>query len=83
MSVQHGLGAAPPLSAVTDDNQAGSLWIVTILATIYVVLSAAVRGFVKWGLYGADDYLLAIATVSQDTTAACSSAHSTTCRLCA
>jgi hypothetical protein len=63
MSEQQGLGAAPPLSAITYNDQAGTLWIVTILATIYVVLSALVRAFVKWGIYGPDDYLLAIATV--------------------
>lgn len=63
MSEQHGLGTAPPLSAITFDNQAGTLWIVTILATIYVILSALVRAFVKWGIYGIDDYILAVATV--------------------
>ncbi|KAF2689937.1 hypothetical protein K458DRAFT_474325 [Lentithecium fluviatile CBS 122367] len=63
MSVQDGLGSAPPLSAVYPDDQAGTLWIVTILTTVYVVLSAVVRGFVKWGIYGLDDYLLAIATL--------------------
>jgi hypothetical protein len=60
---QLGPGAAPPLSAITFNDQAGTLWIVTILGTIYVLLSALVRAFVKWGIYGVDDYLLAIATV--------------------
>jgi len=83
MSVQQGLGAAPPLSAVTADNQAGTLWIVTILTTIYVVLSATVRGFVKWGLYGADDYLLVIATVSQPSPLHIPHAAQSWCRLCA
>jgi hypothetical protein len=63
MSDPQGLGLEPPFSAVYPDDQAGSLWIVTILALIYVLLSALVRGFIKWGIYGADDYLLAAATV--------------------
>jgi hypothetical protein len=62
MSETQGFGVSPPLSAITFDDQAGKLWIVTILAIIYVTLSAMVRGFVKWGMYGVDDYLLLIAT---------------------
>jgi len=63
MTEQQGLGTAPPLAAISFNDQAGTLWIVTILATIYVILSALVRAYVKWGIYGIDDYLLAIATV--------------------
>jgi hypothetical protein len=63
MSEQQVVGVLPPFSAIHTGDQAGKVWIVTILATIYVVLAALARGFVKWGIYGADDYLLAIGTV--------------------
>jgi hypothetical protein len=63
MSEQQVVGLLPPFSAIHPGDQAGKVWVVTILATIYVVLSALVRGFIKWGIYGADDYLLMIATV--------------------
>jgi hypothetical protein len=56
-------GLLPPFSAIQPGDQAGKVWVVTILATIYVVLSALARGFIKWGIYGVDDYLLSIATV--------------------
>jgi hypothetical protein len=71
MSGPQDLGVEPPFSAVYPDDQAGSLWIVTILATIYVLLSALVRGFIKWGIYGADDYLLAVATVCRELLSTC------------
>jgi hypothetical protein len=57
------VGNLPPFSAIHPEDQAGKVWIVTILATIYVVLSALVRGFIKRGIYGPDDYLLIAATV--------------------
>jgi hypothetical protein len=63
MSEQQVAGLLPSFSAIHPGDQAGKVWVVTILATIYVVLSALVRGFIKWGIYGADDYLLMIATV--------------------
>jgi hypothetical protein len=63
MSEQQAVGVLPPFSAIQPGDQAGKVWIVTILATIYVILSALVRAYVKWGIYEADDYLLVIATV--------------------
>jgi hypothetical protein len=63
MSEQQFGGLLPPFSAVQSGDQAGKVWVVTILVTIYVVLSALARGFIKWGIYGVDDYLLIIATV--------------------
>jgi hypothetical protein len=63
MSEQQIVNTLPPFSAIQPEDQAGKVWVVTILATIYVVLSALVRGFIKWGIYGADDYLLVLATV--------------------
>jgi hypothetical protein len=65
MNEQQFVGVLPPFSAIHPGDQAGKVWVVTILATIYVVLSALVRGFIKWGIYGADDYLLMIATVGR------------------
>jgi hypothetical protein len=47
MSEQQMVGVLPPFSAVEPKDQAGKVYVVTILATIYVVLSALVRGFVK------------------------------------
>jgi hypothetical protein len=63
MSKQHDLGVEPPFSAIHPDDDAGSVYVITILVTIYVILSTLVRGFIKWGIYGVDDYLLGIATV--------------------
>jgi hypothetical protein len=64
MSQQKFGGLLPPFSAIQHDDQAGKVWVVTILTIVYVVISALVRGFIKWGLYRADDYLLVVATVS-------------------
>ncbi|KAF2639092.1 hypothetical protein P280DRAFT_550562 [Massarina eburnea CBS 473.64] len=54
----------PPLSAVTLDDQAGRLWIVTILAFIYVLLSAITRAVIKRGSIGLDDVLLFVGTLA-------------------
>jgi hypothetical protein len=67
MSQQKFDGLLPSFSAIQPDNQAGKVWIVAILTIVYVIISVLVRGFIKWGLYRADDYLLVIATVSSKT----------------
>lgn len=51
-------------SPVSADDHAGQLWIVTILAAIYTLTIAFIRIKVKWGMFGADDYLNAVAVVS-------------------
>jgi hypothetical protein len=51
------------LSPIFDDDHAGYLWIVTTLGITYTTLSAVLRGYIKWRLFGYDDYLLAAATL--------------------
>jgi hypothetical protein len=53
----------PPFSPVSDDDQAGNLWTVTILGFIYSSMAAMLRGHIKWRIYGVDDYFLAAAVV--------------------
>jgi hypothetical protein len=50
-------------SPITDDNKAGILWIASLLAGIYSVLSIIVRFYIKRQCYGKDDWLCAAATV--------------------
>lgn len=50
-------------SPILENDHAGYLWIVTILGLIYGTMSTAVRAHIKWRLYGADDYCIAVATV--------------------
>ena len=52
------------LSPVTPDDQAGKLWIVTILSLIYALHVAGARAFIKRHMFGLDDALFGVATVS-------------------
>lgn len=65
MSTENGGGGGGqlPFSPISDDDHAGYIWIVTILGFIYSSMAVAVRGQIKWRMYGADDYLLAAAMV--------------------
>lgn len=56
-------GIRPAFSAITANDYAGYLWIISILGDIYVVFAALVRVLVKWRVAGVDDYLLGLATV--------------------
>lgn len=49
-------------SPIREDDHAGYLWIVAILGVTYTSLSGLLRAHIKWGLYGYDDVLLAVAT---------------------
>ena len=51
-------------SPITQDDHAGYLWIATLLAAVYAVLSILVRGYIKRKCFGADDWICAAATVS-------------------
>lgn len=50
-------------SPILENDHAGYLWIVTILGLVYSSMSTALRAYIKWGLYGPDDYCIAVATV--------------------
>ncbi|OCK78851.1 hypothetical protein K432DRAFT_383549 [Lepidopterella palustris CBS 459.81] len=63
-SLGRSLGLPPnQFSEVTDDNHAGTIWIVAILCLIYSVLTFITRGFIKWKMIGIDDYVLIAAQV--------------------
>lgn len=49
-------------SPISSDDHAGYLWIAAILGLVYTFLSAFLRAHIKWGMYGWDDALLAMAT---------------------
>lgn len=51
-------------SPISPDDHAGYLWIATLLAAIYSLLSILVRAYVKRDCLGADDWICAAATVS-------------------
>lgn len=51
-------------SPIEQNDHAGYLWIVTILGMIYSSFSGLARARIKKGIYGADDYLIGLATVS-------------------
>lgn len=51
-------------AAVTDDDRAGQLWITTIVCVIYSALTTIARARIKYGAFGLDDGLVAVATVS-------------------
>ncbi|KAF2402029.1 hypothetical protein EJ06DRAFT_474359 [Trichodelitschia bisporula] len=50
-------------SPMTQDDHAGVLWIASLLAGIYAVLSLLVRTFIKRKCFGIDDWMCAAATV--------------------
>jgi hypothetical protein len=50
-------------SPITDDDRGGILWIASLLAGIYSVLSILVRFYIKRKCFGTDDWLCAAATV--------------------
>ena len=52
------------LAPVTPDDHAGKLWIVTILSLIYALHVAGARAFIKRRMFGLDDVLFGVATVS-------------------
>jgi hypothetical protein len=52
-------------SPVTPDDQAGSVWITSLLCLIYSVIVLVVRVILRRKVFGTDDWLVAGATVSQ------------------
>jgi hypothetical protein len=57
-------GGTVSFSPVEYNDHAGYLWIVTILGMIYSSFSGLARACIKRGIYGVDDYLIGLATVS-------------------
>lgn len=57
-------GGTVSFSPIEYNDHAGYLWIVTILGVIYSSFSGLARASIKRGIYGADDYLIGLATVS-------------------
>lgn len=53
----------PGFAAISHDDHAGYLWIVTILGTLYTFVVAIVRFYIKFQILGLDDYLLGLATI--------------------
>ncbi len=51
-------------SPVTPNDHAGAVWITTLLCLIYSVVTFAIRGHLRWKMWGWDDYLALAATVS-------------------
>jgi len=64
MNSQSSGGGAGSFSPIEYNDHAGYLWIVTILGLIYSSFSALARAGIKRGIYGVDDYLIGLATVS-------------------
>jgi hypothetical protein len=53
-----------PFARITTDNHSATLWVVTLLSTIYAILVLAVRlGFTKWRAHALDDIIVTIAHV--------------------
>lgn len=50
-------------SPITETDNAGYVWIVTIIGIIYTAMICVLRGWIKFRVYGWDDALIAIATV--------------------
>ncbi|KAK8091324.1 hypothetical protein PG994_000829 [Apiospora phragmitis] len=50
-------------SPITATDHAGYVWIVAILGITYTALTCALRGWIKFRVYGWDDVLIALATV--------------------
>lgn len=57
-------GGPDAFSPIEHNDHAGYLWIVTILGIIYSSFSGLARARIKKSIYGADDYLIGLATVS-------------------
>ncbi len=51
-------------AAITPDDHAGSIWIASILCLVYSVLTLALRTHLRLRIYGLDDYIAMVATVS-------------------
>lgn len=62
-SAPSSLATADRFSPITQDNHAGYLWIATLLAAIYAILSILVRSYIKRNCFGADDIICVAATV--------------------
>ncbi|KAG6365773.1 hypothetical protein INS49_007384 [Diaporthe citri] len=56
-------GGTVAFSPIEYNDHAGYLWIVTILGIIYSSFSGLARARIKKGIYGADDYLIGLATL--------------------
>ncbi|KIV96677.1 hypothetical protein, variant [Exophiala mesophila] len=54
--------AGDRFSRITPDDHAGSLWIASLLCLVYSVITLALRGHLRWKMYGPDDYLATVAT---------------------
>ncbi|KIX01115.1 uncharacterized protein Z518_10181 [Rhinocladiella mackenziei CBS 650.93] len=52
-------------SPITPDDHAGSVWIAALLCLVYSVITLALRGHLRWKMYGVDDYLAFAATTIQ------------------
>jgi hypothetical protein len=59
---------SPGFSPIAPDDQAGNLWILTILALIYTSMVAAARVYIKQRMYGLDDVLIGFSIVSPSKT---------------
>jgi hypothetical protein len=47
---------------ITDDDQRGSLWVVSIICCVYVLMILVLRSTARKGAYGMDDWLAAAST---------------------
>jgi len=54
-------------SQVTDDDQSGIIWVVSLLFLIYTLLTFITRGCIKWNLWGWDDWAVTVAQVRAET----------------
>lgn len=51
-------------SQVTENDHAGIIWVVALLALVYSVLTLVTRSVIKWHMVGSDDFALIAAQVS-------------------
>jgi hypothetical protein len=49
---------------ITDDDQRGSLWVVSIICCVYVLMILILRSTTRKGAYGMDDWLAVTSTVT-------------------
>ena len=52
---------------VTKEDRRGTLWVVSIICCIYILMVLGLRSSARQGSYGADDWLAGMATVCNST----------------
>jgi hypothetical protein len=48
----------------TPDDHSASLWVTALLGTVYTIGVLILRAYIKWRVFGWDDYLVTASSVS-------------------